>query len=361
MREVVAEAMEQGAFGLSSGLIYAPGRFATTEEVIELGKVAARYDGIYISHMRNEGRDVRDSIRELIRISEEAGLPAQITHHKVMGRPMWGSAAKSLALVDKAVGQGLDITSDQYPYAAGSTGLTGMFPGWALAGDEATRLERLRAPEQRALIRNEIMINMREDRVGDDPSRVAIANCKWDTSLNGSNLAAILEMKGREVSVRNAAELAIEMQEAGGCSAVYHAMDPQDVEAIMRHPRTMIASDGGVEAPSDRVPHPRNYGAFARVLGEYVREQGVLRLHTALHKMSMMPAERLGLADRGRIVEGAIADIAIFDPLEIEDKATFSEPHQYAVGMHYVLVGGELVLGDGEMTGRRPGRVIRAR
>ena len=361
MREIVADSMEQGAFGLSSGLLYAPGSFAPTEEVIELAKVAARYDGIYISHMRNEGTGLLKSVKETIQIGEKAGLPTQITHHKVMGKPMWGSASKSLALVDAAIARGVDVSSDQYPYAASSTGLTALFPRWARDGDRETRLARYKNREQRALLKNDIVINMKHDRGGDDPARVAIAYCSWDPSLNGLNLADILRLKEREVNIDNAAELVIEMQAAGGCSAVYHAMDIDDVLTIMNHPKTMIASDGGVEAPSDRMPHPRNYGAFARVLGYYVREQNVMPLHTAIHKMTMMPAGRMGLSDRGRLTIGAIADVTVFDPDTIIDKATFENPHQYAVGTLHVFVNGEQVLSDGEMTDKRPGKVIRSR
>ena len=360
MRAEVEQAMRAGAFGLSSGLIYAPGSFATTEELVELARVAARYDGIYISHMRNEGSGLLDSIAETIRIGEEAGLPAQITHFKAMGKPNWGRSVDALAMVDAARARGVDVTADQYPYPASSTGLTVLFPRWARDGDRATRHARYEDPVERARISAAIVERFRIDRGGNDPARVAVANCAWNTSLNGLNLAEVMTQKDIEPTIENAAELVIDMQQAGGCTMVYHAMHDDDVARIMVHPATMIASDGGVEAPSDQVPHPRNYGAFARVLGRYVREQGVMPLHTAIHKMTRMPADRLGLDDRGRIEVGAVADIAVFDAAKIIDHATFDAPHQYATGVVHVFVNGVPVLRDGDMTGARPGVVIRS-
>ena len=360
MRDEVRKAMEQGAYGLSSGLIYPPGRFATTEEVIELTKVAAEYDGIYISHMREEGLDVLKSVAETIRIGEEGGLPTQLTHHKIVGAPMWGKSTETLRLVDEALARGVDVSIDQYPYTASSTSLTILFPGWSLDGGREALLVRLADPEQRPRVQKDIVYRIEVDRGGNDPANVVIANCPHDKTINGLNLSEILRQQEREVSKDNAAELLMELVEAGNCSAVFHAINEDDVKNIMRHPMTMPASDGGIEGPSDRVPHPRNYGTFSRVLGYYVRELNVMPLHTAIHKMTMLPADRIGLSDRGRIVEGAIADIAVIDPATVVDKATFENPHQYAEGAHHVFVSGEAVLLNGEMTGKRPGKVLRS-
>jgi dihydroorotase/N-acyl-D-amino-acid deacylase len=360
MREEVRVAMEQGAFGLSSGLLYAPGSFASTEEVIELAKAVKPYGGIYISHMRNEALDLMDSVEETIRIGEEAGIPAQLTHHKAMGEPMWGKSAESLALVDAAIERGLDVSIDQYPYPASSTGLPAVFPRWSLDGGNAALKERLDDPAQRAKVKEGIVFALINERGGNDPARVVLADCNWDPSLNGLNLGEVLRQREIEVTVENAAELIMDLQYAGGCQCVYHAMSMDDVDRIMQHPKTMIASDGGIEAPSDRRPHPRNYGTFAKVLGEFVRERHVLPLQTAIYKMTRLPADRIDLDDRGRIEVGAIADIAVFDPDEIIDKATFEDPHQYAEGVYHVFVNGEAVLLDKEMTGARPGRVLRS-
>ncbi|MEL7186924.1 MAG: D-aminoacylase, partial [Pseudomonadota bacterium] len=360
MRDVVDGAMRQGSFGLSSGLVYIPGSFSETEEVIALAEVAAKHGGIYISHMRNEALEVFESVEELIRIAEEAGLPGQITHAKAMGTVMQGRSKELLDLVDAAVERGVDITLDQYPYPAGSTGLTVQFPRWSRDGGNQQLAERLKDPDMRARIHEELVYQLTHVRGRNDPANVQLAYCNFDHSLDGMNLAELLRQSERDVSVDNAATLIIELQEAGGCQAIYHAMHPEDVVAIMQHPRTMIASDGGVEIPGNGHPHPRNYGAYARVLGSYVREQGVLPLHTAIHKMTLMPATRIGLTEHGRIEVGAIADIAVFDADKVIDKATFSDPHQYAEGVKHVFVSGEAVLADGEITGRRPGRVLRS-
>ncbi len=361
MRDEVRAAMEQGAFGLSTGLIYLPGRFATTEEVIELARVAAEYGGIHISHMREEGLDVLKSVAETIRIGEEGGLPTQLTHHKIVGAPMWGKSVETLRLVDEALARGVDVSIDQYPYTASSTSLTILFPGWSLDGGRDALLSRISDPEQRERLRADIVYRIEVDRGGDDPANVVLANCPHDTSLNGLNLSEVLRRLERDVSHENAAELLMELVEAGNCSAVFHAIDAADVVRIMQHPATMVSSDGGIEGPSDRVPHPRNYGTFARVLGYYVREQGALPFHTAIHKMTKLPADRIGLADRGRIEVGAIADVAIIDPDTVIDTATFGNPHRYALGTFHVFVSGQPVLLNSEMTGARPGKVLRAR
>ncbi len=360
MRDEVEQAMQEGAFGLSSGLIYPPGRYATTEEVIELAKVAAQYGGIYISHMRQEGLEVLQSVAETIRVGEEGGLPAQITHHKIIGASMWGRSIDTLALVDAARARGVDVSIDQYPYTASSTRLTIMFPGWSLDGGRDALLARLADPEQRTRIKESIVYSIEVDRGGNDPANIMLSDCLHDASVNGLNLSELLERQGRAVSNETAAELLMELVEGSNCRAVFHAIDTEDVDRIMRHPVTMIASDGGIEAPTQRVPHPRNYGTFARVLGHYVRERGVLPLNTAIHKASRLPADRLGLVDRGRIEAGAIADIAVLDPATVTDTATFEDPHQYARGVHHVFVAGEAALLDGETTGARPGRVLRS-
>ena len=293
MREVVDLAMRQGAFGLSSGLVYIPGSFAETEEIIELAEVAAGHGGIYISHMRNEALEVLDSVAELIRIAEEAGLPGQITHAKAMGTAMQGRSPEMLAMVDAAVERGVDITLDQYPYPAGSTGLTVQFPRWSRDGGNERLADRIADPEMRERIHAHLVYELTEVRGRNDPANVQLAYCNFDHSLDGLNLAQLLERQDREVTIENAAHLIIELQESGGCQAIYHAMHPDDVLTIMKHPRTMIAADGGIEIPGNGHPHPRNYGTYARVIGEYVRERGVLPLHTAIHKMTGMPAARL--------------------------------------------------------------------
>ncbi len=358
MRALVAEAMAQGALGLSTGLFYVPGSFTSTEEIIELSKVAATHGGIYISHMRDEAQRLLDSVRETIRIGEEAGLPVQMTHHKAISKDMWGQSVESLALVDVARARGVDITIDQYPYTASQTTINALVPQWAQAGGRDELLARLDDPETRRRIRGEIVYRIEHDRGGGDPQNVVIGLCTWDRSLEGKSLAGILAERETEVTLANAADLVMEIIIRGGARAIYHAMDEADVERIMQHPVTAIGSDGGVSVFGESVPHPREYGTFARVLARYVRERGVLTLEEAVRKMSGATAQRLGLQDRGVLREGLFADIAVFDSATIQDRATFAEPHQYAEGIAYVLVNGTLVVDDGRHTGARPGRVL---
>lgn len=360
MRAQVALGMQQGAFGLSSGLIYAPGRFAQTEEVIELARVAGEYGGMYISHMREEGLALLDSVAETIRVGEEGGLPTQLTHHKVVGAPMWGSSTESLRLVDEAIARGVDVSIDQYPYTASSTNLQILFPGWALDGGRDALLARAADPAQRARLRNDIVYNIEVDRGGDDPANVVLVGCPHDATLNGLNLSEVLRRQNREASKANAAELLIELVEAGNCSAVFHAMVEEDIHNIMRHPRTMIASDGGVEGPSERAVHPRNYGTFARLIGHYARDLGIIPVHTAIHKVSGMPADRLKMHNRGYLAPGKIADIAVLNLAQVRELTTFADPHQYAEGAVHVFVAGQAVLLDGAMTGARPGVIVRS-
>jgi dihydroorotase/N-acyl-D-amino-acid deacylase len=221
-------------------------------------------------------------------------------------------------------------------------------------------LARLRDPETRARIKEGIISNLIHDRGGNDPARVAIANCEWDTSLNGKNLAVILKERGQTVDMSTAAELVMEIQENGGCFGVFHAMSEEDVSRIMQHPRTMIASDGGIHIPGEGVPHPRNYGTFSRVLAHYVRETHTISAGEAIYKMSKWPAQRIGLQNRGRLQVGAKADIAVMDLDLVQDHANFDNPHLYSSGVLHVLVNGEWVLRDGQMTGARPGRALRS-
>ncbi len=360
MKRLVEQAMREGAFGISTGLKYVPGAYATTEEVIELARVAGRFGGFHVSHMREEGLGLIASVEETIRIGEEGGLPTQLTHHKVVGAPMWGASERTLALVDAARARGVDVTIDQYPYTASSTSLSILFPAWSLEGTAEDLLARLRDPDARARIKAAIVENLRVDRGGGHPKNVVISDCEWDPSLNGLSLADILAGRGEaRDDLEAAAELALELQEKGGFSGIFHAMQEDDVVRIMRHPQTMIASDGGIVAPGEGVPHPRNYGTFARVLGHYARDEGVLSLPEAIRKMSSFPADRLGLTDRGRLREGAVADIAVFAVDEIDDPAAFGDPHHYATGARHVLVDGVFVLLDGEVTGARPGHALR--
>jgi N-acyl-D-amino-acid deacylase len=359
MKELAKQAMQDGALGLSSGLFYVPGNFTPTEEVIEIAKVVAGFGGMYISHMRDEASGVVDSVRETIRIGEEGGLPTQVTHHKIIGQENWGKSIETLRLIDEARARGVDATIDAYPYTASSTGTGALFPQWSLAGGQKALLERLSAPAQRSRITAEIVRRIKVDRGGGDPKNIVMANCSFDPALDGKNLAQITESRGRPVNFDTAAETAIEIQQKGGCAAVFHAINEEDVERILRSPYTMIGSDGEIPQFGKGAPHPRSYGTFARVLARYVRDRKVLTLEDAVRKMSGYPAERLRLLDRGLLRPGMKADIVIFDPAKVQDKADFANPHQYAEGFREVIVNGEVVISGGELTRARPGRIVR--
>jgi dihydroorotase/N-acyl-D-amino-acid deacylase len=358
MKALARDAMLDGAFGLSTGLFYVPGNFTPTEEVIELARVVGEYGGMHISHMRDEATHVFDSVRETIRIGEEGRLPTQITHHKIIGKANWGNSRKTLQIVEEARERGVDITLDQYPYTASHTATTALFPQWSLEGGASALKERLQAPEQRSRIEAEIVRRIRDDRGGGSAENIQLSRCDYDPSLAGKTLADVTRARGLEPTLENAAATAIEIQEKGGCYAIYHSMSEEDLERILSFPWTMIASDGEAPVFGSASPHPRAYGTFPRVLGRYTREKRLFSLEEAIRKMTALPAWRLKIFDRGLLRPGMYADIAIFDPGVIADRSEFKNPHQYSVGVKHVVVNGRPVLLDGKMTGTRSGRVL---
>lgn len=359
MEALVDSTMRQGALGLSTGLLYVPANYAETEEVIALARVAARHGGIYVTHMRDEGTGLLDSVRETIRIAADAGIPAQINHHKAVGATQWGWSERSLALIDSARAAGLDIKHDLYPYTASSTGSSILFPQWALAGGSDAFEARLADPATRARIETEMRRIMEEERGGGDLSSIQFRVVPSDRSLDGLTLTDLAERRGLPNTIDAGIPLVIELQRAGGFSAIYHAMDEADVIRIMRHPWSMFETDGDGVGLGVGFPHPRSYGTFPRVLARYVREQGVLSLEQAIHKMSRMPAEQINQSERGLVREGMLADIVVFDPDAVADRATYTEPHHYSVGIIHVLVNGVPVLRDGSLSGEKPGRVLK--
>lgn len=358
MRALVAEAMREGALGLSTGLAYVPGTYAPTDEVVALAEVARQHGGLYISHMRDEGGGVLESVKETIAIGERARIPVQISHHKVGGRRQFGQSVQSLALMAEARARGVDVTFDQYPYTASHTGLSLIFPRWSLADGKLA--ERLATPSMRREITSG-MLDFIDERFGDDPSRIQLARCGHDPSLGGRTVADLLKAAGQPLTQAATAEMVIDLQLKGGCSAIFHAYDEPDVERLLQSPLGMIGSDGSLTRLGDGSPHPRAFGTYPRVLGRYVRERRLLTLEEAVRKMTAFPAARLGLTDRGLLRPGLMADIAVFDPATIEDRATFADPHHYAVGMRHVLVNGRVTVWQGAHTGVRAGRVLRGR
>ena len=359
MKLLVSDAMDKGAFGISTGLKYLPGSFSKVDEIIELSKKASEKGGIYTSHLRDEGLEVLKAVKEAILISEKASIPVILTHHKVIGKPMWGKSNQTLELVDKAREKGLDIRLDQYPYNASYTGISVLIPAWARAGGDNAFNERLKDRKLRDSIKKGIIFNILNDRGGDDLDRVQFAKVKWMPDLEGKTLKFWCKTKGLSPSLENGAELVIEAQVNGGASCIFHAMDENDVINIMRHPQTMIASDGRLVKLGDGHPHPRWYGTFPRVLGRYVREKKVLSMEEAIHKMTFLPAKAMGLKDRGLIKIGNKADITLFNPNTIIDNATFINPHQFSDGIEYVFVNGKLAVDQTKFKPIKSGLVLR--
>jgi N-acyl-D-amino-acid deacylase len=361
MQRMLGDAMEEGAWGLSTGLIYAPGSYATTEEIIEVARAAVRQRGFYASHIRGEGATLLEAVAEAIRIGREADLPVQISHVKASGRPNWGKVSDALALIDAARAEGQDVMGDVYPYTASSTSLRTLLPDWVLEGGVDEMLKRLEDAAVRGRIRREVETpgsgQGLVDRVGWD--NIVIAWCPTRKDAEGRRVAEIAAARGLD-PLDAVFELLRDAQ--GVASVIMFQLDETDLRRALAHPHVMIGSDGSALAISGEMsagkPHPRSYGTFPRVLGEYAREQRVLTLPEAVHKMTGMPARRLGLRDRGVIRVGARADLVVFDPKRVADRATFEDPHRYPVGIEHVLVNGSVVVKDGDHTGSLPGRVL---
>lgn len=358
MQQLVGAAMHEGAFGLSTGLLYLPGTYANTDEVVALAQVASDSGGIYTSHLRKEGIGLLDGVGEAMEIGRRAHIPVVLTHHKAVGQKMWGQSTKTLAMVDSARAAGTDVMMDQYPYTATHTGISVLVPSWAMAGGNKEFEKRLANPALKDSIVNGIIFNLLNDRGGGDLARVQFSRVAWDKSLEGKTLKDFAARKGLPPTPETGAQLVLDVMKNGGANAIYHVLDEQDVLRIMAHPQTIVASDGRLSHPGDGHPHPRAYGTFPRVLGEYVRLQHVLPLEVAVHKMTGMPAARLGLTDRGVLRVGAMADVVVFDANTVKDVATFTEPHQYPVGIETVIVNGTIAVQDSKPTGVKSGRVL---
>ncbi|PKD18662.1 aminoacylase [Salegentibacter salinarum] len=358
MQELVAQAMNHGAFGLSTGLTYVPGTYSETEEVIALAKVAAAHGGFYSSHIRDESLGLIEAVSETIEIAEKADITVVLSHHKALGAGMWGASDRTLKMVDSANAAGLDVRLDQYPYTASSTGISALIPSWALAGGSDRFKKRLEDKTLRDSIEKGILYNIIHVRVGDELERLQFRKFDWKPELQGKTMEDWLEMEGLESTPVNAVNLIIEAQKNGGAQMIYHVMHGDDVNRIMKHAKTMIASDGKLSQPGKNHPHPRSYGSFPRVLGVYARDKRVLSLSEAIKKMTSMPADLLGLNNRGRILEGCIADLVIFDSEKIKDMATFEEPHQYPQGIETVIINGQISLEDNKLTEAASGKLL---
>jgi N-acyl-D-amino-acid deacylase len=354
MRQSVQQAMEDGAVGLSTGLIYLPGVFSKTDEIIELARVISPHDGIYASHMRHEDSQIFEALNEVFRVAREARVRAEVSHIKLSGEKSWGKADAVLAHIGKARAEGLDITHDQYAYTASSTGMKQLIPDDAFDGGRKRFLEIIANPEEKA----GLVLRMKEKiraRGRDDYAYAVIASYRADKSYNGLNIAeAAKKMRGAD-SLDDQIETVLEIEKNGGASGVFHGMSEEDLKTFMQHPNTMIACDSSIRVFGKDVPHPRGYGNNARVLGRYVRELKTLRLEDAIRKMTSLPANTFQFRDRGLIREGGWADIVVFDPETITDPSSYNDPHQYATGIPFVLVNGVLVIENSKHTGAKPG------
>jgi N-acyl-D-aspartate/D-glutamate deacylase len=357
MKSLVWRAMADGAVGFSTGLQYVPGTYARPPEIMELARIAANAGGVYASHMRNEGTALEAAIEETIQVGQATGVRVQISHLKVDSPSRWGASAKALDLIDAARARGLVVEADQYAYTAASSTLGIRFPSWALEGGREKIAERLNDPPTWARIKSE-MAALLAERGLSDLSFAVVASSRSDALLNGLSMKQVaLKRKGSE-SADAQFEAARDMMLGGGASMVYHFMSDDDVDRIMKHPHVAIASDSSLLTLDEGAPHPRGYGNNARVLGEYVRRRHVIPLEEAIRKMTSLPAAQFRFARRGLVKEGYAADLVVFDPATVGDRATFEKPHAYAAGIPYVVVNGVTVVSKGEQTSARPGVVL---
>jgi len=365
MVALVDTAMEQGALGLSTSIEYAPAFYAPTEEIIALAKAARRHGGVYASHMRNEGGQIDQALDETFRIAREADIPAEIWHLKVSGRRNWGRMPHVLARIDSARAAGLDVTADQYPYLAGATSLDASVPAWAHSGGNDSLIARLRDPATRARLRSELLAppqaTDRFYRATEGPQGVIVF--PFEDSLHylqGKRLSEIDAARHRD-PIETMFDLVIADHARSG--AIYFLMSEPDVQAAMKQWWVGVNTDAGGVAPDGPFgkdgTHPRAYGSFTRILGHYVRDEHLMPLEYAVRKMTSLAAQRVGLEARGLVRPGMYADITVFDPRTVSDRATFEQPHQPSVGIEYVFVNGQAVLQHGKMTDARPGRGLR--
>lgn len=358
MKQLVEKAMEDGAVGLSTGLIYLPGVFSKTDEIVELAKVISPHDGIYASHMRHEDSQIFGALDEVFRVAREAHVRAEVSHIKLSGEKSWGKTDEVLTFIAKARATGLDITQDQYAYTASSTTMRQLIPDDAFDGGKKHFLELVADPVEKA----RLVARMKEKisaRGRQDFAYAVIASYKHDPTLNGLNIVeAAKKLRGAD-SIGDQIETILEIEINGSASGVFHGMNEDDLQKFMQNPNTMIACDSGLREFGKDVPHPRGYGNNARVLGRYVRELKTLRLEDAIRKMTSLPANTFELKDRGLIREGGWADIVAFNSDTVSDPATYNDPHHYAVGIPFVWVNGVLVVSNGEHTSAKPGQGLK--
>lgn len=358
MEAIVEKAMADGAMGLSTGLIYIPGTYTRTPEIIAMAKVASRYKGLYASHMRSEGDSVTQAIEEALTIGREAGLPVQISHFKLSGQQNWGRSKITVGMIDAARKEGIDVTIDQYPYTASSTSISTLIPDEILADGQDSIRARLQRPEIRKYVAKQMLARLKKRKLRHF-SYAVVAYHAADTSYNGKSIEEINRMKGRKHKAKYEAETVMDIMINGGAGAVFHGMGEEDVRRIMQYPFNMFASDASIRILNAGMPHPRGYGTNARVLSKYVREEKLISLEEAIRRMTSLPAQKFQLRDRGLLREGFAADIVVFDEKTVKDISTFEKPHAYSKGFHYVIVNGKLTVDNEMHTGERAGKALR--
>ncbi|RJQ64979.1 MAG: D-aminoacylase [Desulfobacteraceae bacterium] len=359
MKNLLRKSLKAGAFGMSTGLIYPPGCYASTEELIELSSVLKEFGRIYTSHIRDEGADLIESVAEAVRIGEANGIPVQVSHLKAKGAANWGKVRTAIRMMEEARRRGVDIGFEAYPYLAGSTTITSILPIWAMEGGVAKMLDRLRQAESREKIRKQL-----EDDGNDIKDAgwngIIIASCPKRQDLEGNSLEAIIRMMNR-TSDPYGGFLDMVLEIEGDSTVVKFFIDEEDVREILSNPLSAVISDSWATAPhAGGKPHPRCYGTFPRMLGKYVREERLVPIEAAVQKMTALPAAKIGLYDRGILRKGLWADVVIFDPEKIADRATFDSPHQYPIGIEYVLVNGKIAVSRGRQSESRSGTVLLA-
>jgi N-acyl-D-amino-acid deacylase len=357
MENLVAQAMKDGAIGFSTGLIYIPGTYSNTEEVVALAKTAAKYKGIYTSHMRDEGDSVVQAIQEALHIAREANMPVEISHFKLSGQQNWGRSRETLPMIIKARAEGIDATIDQYPYTASSTSLSTLIPDEILADGQDSINARLQKPGVRKYV-TAYMLKKLKKRKLKHFSYPVVAYYNFDSSFNGKSIEQVNLAFHRKHKAKYETETVMDMMQHGGASMVFHGMSDDDVKRIMQYPFNMFASDASIRMFGEGSPHPRGYGTNARVLSEYVRDAHVISLEEAIRRMTSLPAQRFSLRDRGLLREGFAADIVIFDENKVQDLSTYEKPHAYSKGFEWVIVNGAVVVENEKHLGTRSGKAL---
>jgi N-acyl-D-amino-acid deacylase len=357
MESIVDKAMKDGAVGLSTGLIYIPGTYTKTPEIVSLAKVAARYNGLYATHMRDEGDSVTFAIEEALTIGREAKIPVEISHFKLSGQNNWGRSKITVPMIEAARREGIEVTIDQYPYTASSTSISTLIPEDILADGQDSIKARLQRPEVQKQVLKSIQERLKKRKLK-HLSYAVVANYTPDSTFNGKSIEQINLMLGRKHKVKEETRTVIDIMMNGGASAVFHGMSEEDIKRIMQYPFNMFASDASIRVLGKGVPHPRGYGTNARVLSKYVREEKIISLEEAIRRMTSLPAQKFQLKDRGILKEGMAADIVIFDEKEVKDISTFDKPHAYSKGFHFVIVNGTLTVDGEKHTGVRAGKAL---